>query len=327
MRRLIVGCLTLLCVPGLAFTQDSSLAATSPASLIHTSRVYFDSYYMAVRPVPSAVEHMTYGNATYAPFTADHWQVGVSPSWQFIHRTDAPRNVWGGAAMIVNYVFLDGTSSRPYAGVFLQKASIGSGTLGVQAGWLRFLTPSMALRAEARYRATGTSFEYGTYDLLLRLDPYLFGRAKGRLTSLPGFGSIDVNFAADYAVPATGRLAHSLSVSSLVAPFITRWLQAGADGWLFYEGVEQHQLELFGRAYVPIDTRLVPFGEVFTSDQTITEHSHGGRAGVRAYLTRGVALDAAFEWRNYQPFRTPGSRAFPESRLLHAGLTTQVGIR
>ena len=326
MRRLITWCLSFCSVPILALAQDSSLADTSPPGLTHTARVYFDAYYMALRPVPWAVEHMTYGDATFAPFTSDHSQVGVSPFWQLIQRTDAAHDLSGSASLIANYVFREGTRSRPYAGVFVQRGNSFE-TFGLQAGWLRFLTPSVALRTEARYRHTSYAGRDDSYDLLIRFDPYLFGRANQSLRSLPGFGAVDLNFAADYAVQATSPVAHALSVNGLLAPFITRWLQTGTDGWLFYDGVQQHQIELFGRAYLPIDTRLVPFTEVFISNETNTEDSHGARAGLRMYLTRGVAFDAAFEWRNYQPFRDKQfAFAIPESRLLHAGLTTQLGL-
>ena len=321
MRWFLAGCLAFGCAPISALAQDSSLATSSPPSLVHTARVYFDAYYAALRPVPSAVENMTYGNGTYAPFTADHWQVGVSPTWQLIERTDAARNLSGTASLIVNYVFLDGTSSRPYAGVFLERGSDSYGVYGLQAGWLRFLTPSVALRLEARYRHTSYAFNYDSYDLLVRLDPYLFGRANQSLTRLPGLGAVDLNFAAQLDLQGT------LLVNGLVAPFISRWLQAGTDGFLDYENGEQHQIELFGRAYLPVDTRLVPFAEAFASEGTNTLNSHGARAGVRAYLTRGVAFDLAFEWRNYQSLHADGfTSPIPESRLLHASLTTQLGV-
>lgn len=327
MRLFIAGCLAFGCTPIVLLAQDSSATANSPAALTRTARVYFDAYYAALHPIPSAVERMTYGTATYAPFTADHWQVGVSPTWQLIQRTDAAHELGGGASVIVNYVFLDGTTSRPYAGVFLDPGN-GSGTFGLQAGWLRFLTPSVALRTEARYRHTAGAFDDDSYDLLVRFDPYLFGRASQRITSLPGFGAVDVNFDADYSLLSTTPVfSKTLLMNGLVAPFITRWLQAGTDGYLFYNGEQQHQIELFGRAYLPIDTRLVPFADAFISNETNTQDSHGARAGVRAYLTRGVAFDAAFEWRHFLPFRINGSSfAIPESRVLHASLTTQLGV-
>ena len=320
MRWFIASCLAIGCTPILALAQDSSLAEVSPPSLVHTARVYFDAYYQALRPVPSAIENMTYGNATYAPFTTDHWQVGVSPGWQLIERTDAAHNFSGTASLFVNYLFRDGTISRPYAGVFLEHGSDSYAVIGLQAGWLRFLTPSVAVRVEARYRHSNSVYDGDSYDLLVRFDPYLFGRANRSLTGLPAFGAVDLNFAADLT-------AQALLVNGLVAPFLTRWLQAGTDGFFHYDGGQQYQIEWFGRTYLPIDTRLVPFAEAFASEGTSSVSSHGARAGVRTYLTRGVAFDLAFEWRNYQQFRANGfSSAIPESRLLHASLTTQLGV-
>ncbi|HEY7235582.1 MAG TPA: hypothetical protein VH539_15620 [Gemmatimonadaceae bacterium] len=302
-----------------------ALAGTSLAqdsSAVGKARVALDIAY--VKPVYSTFT----GTAAVMPFVNEHWQVGVSPTWE-VDGGIRPYFLAGGADAVVNYFPLGAGPSRPYFGAFASQRGAsyapGSGAYGFQAGWLRFLSPSIALRSELRFRHDGTPGSPSSTDFLLTFDPYLFGRADRSLTKPPSFGVFDATMVADYAM----RPRHALTINSTVAPFVTRWLQAGATAnmqFAFYRSSGTHALELFGRGYLPIDTRAVPFADAFVGNESIgfspeTRGSHGVRTGVRTYLTRGVALDVALQWRRYD-----GGPTLRE-RTVRATLTTQFRAR
>jgi hypothetical protein len=319
-RRLLAGVLF-----ALGTLAARSNAQDTTQSLAGSTRVALDVSYM--RPQYSLFR----GSGAVVPFVNDHWQVGFSPNWEI--DGGVQRYYYsGGAEAVANYFPLGGGISEPYIGAFASQygASFAraSGIYGLQAGWLRFLSPSVALRGEFRYRHYSLNRALDTQELLLAFDPYLFGRATRNLTTLPSLGVFDASLFADY----TMRPTHSLAVNATFAPFLTRWLQAGSSAnmlFAFYRSSGSHQLELFGRGYLPVDTRVVPFAEAFVGNESMGESyqtvgSHGTRAGVRTYLAPGVALDLAMQWRTYNgdyPLLPAPNRTF------RATLTTQFRAR
>ncbi|HKW48265.1 MAG TPA: hypothetical protein VJN70_12505 [Gemmatimonadaceae bacterium] len=319
-RRLLAGVLF-----ALGTLSAESNAQDTTQSLAGSTRVALDVSY--VRPRYSLFR----GSAAVVPFLNDHWQVGVSPTWE-VDGGVQHYYVSGGGEVVANYFPRGGGPSQPYVGVFGSQYgasfATGSGIYGLQAGWLRFLSPSVALRSEFRYRHYSLDRALDTEELLVAFDPYLFGVASRSLTALPSFGVFDATLVADY----TMRPQHSLAVNATLAPFLTRWLQAGSSAnvlFAFSSSSGSHQVELFGRGYLPLDVRLVPFGEVFVGNESVGESyetvgSRGTRAGVRTYLTPGVALDVAIQWRTY----SGGSPLIPEpNRTIRATLTTQFRAR
>jgi hypothetical protein len=319
-RRLLAGVLF-----ALGTLAGESNAQDTTQSLVGTARVALDVAYM--HPQYSRFR----GSGAVVPFVDDHWQVGFSPNWEI---DGGLRHAYysGGGEAVANYFPLGGGTSQPYVGAFASQYgasfSPGSGIYGLQAGWLRFLSPSVALRAEFRYRHYRLDRTLDSEELLVAFDPYLLGRATRSLTTLPSFGVFDASLIADY----TMHPLHSLAVNATFAPFLTRWLQAGSSAnmlFAFYRSSGSHELELFGRTYLPIDTRIVPFAEAFVGNESIGESyetvgSHGTRAGFRTYLTPGVALDCAVQWRTYDG-QIP---LLPEpNRTVRVALTTQFQAR
>jgi hypothetical protein len=315
----------LLAVALLALAPARANGQVLDSSARRATRVGLDASYG--RP-----EHSVFsGNASVVPFVSEHWQVGLSPSWEV---DGGVKNYYlaGVAEAIVNHVWLDDNGSGPFAGAFMSQrgASFAPsyGVYGLQAGWLRFLSPSVALRGELRLRRYSNAVSSPSADLIVAFDPYLFGRGARRLTTLPSFGVFDATLLADYSM----RPVHSLRINTTFAPFVTRWLQAGATAnvqFAFFRSSGTHAFELFGRGYLPVDTRVVPFADVFVSNASVgmsnsTVGSAGGRAGVRSYLTTGVALDLALQWRRYDS-ELVGANVFTPApaRTLRATLTTQ----
>jgi hypothetical protein len=309
--------------------QDTSAARPHEQSAVGSARISLDASY--ARPRFSDLE----AAATVAPFVSTHWQVGVAPAIQFV-RDNGNNYFAGSAATIANFFPRTTGGWLPYVGGYFSEGSAsfssGSGYYGGQAGLLHFLSPAVAFRAELRYRreaARGSSYE--SSDLYLTLDPYLFGRATRGLTTLPAFGVFDASVFGDLQL----RPSHMLAANGTIAPFLTHYLQAGVTGtalFTFDVNSGYHDLEWFGRAYLPVDRRVLPFADGFVAAHYLTdnetERSHGARAGVRTYLTAGVALDVAFEWRNYaaEPVGAlPMIR--PEARTVRAALTTQFRAR
>jgi len=324
-RLLAVAILALASVDANAQSRDSIAIRRPVRDVVGAVRVGFDATYG--RPDHSVFS----GSASVVPFVSEHWQVGVSPTWEVAGGARS-YYVTGLADAIVNYVWLGDKASGPYVGAFVSERgasfSPGYGVYGVQAGWLRFLSPAVALRGELRLREYSDGQSPTTADLVVTFDPYLFGRERRRLTALPSFGVFDATLLADYSM----RPSHALRINTTVAPFLNRWLQAGATAnvqFAFFRSSGTHAYELFGRGYLPVDTRVVPFADAFVSNASIgmsdrTMGSHGARAGVRSYLTAGVALDLAMQWRQYNS-ENLGTDVFtpaPE-RTVRATLTTQ----
>ena len=334
-RAFAVAVISLGLAASTAQSQDSARVRTE--SFVGSALVALDATYQ--RPGGGSDFQ---GRLTFAPFVDSHWQLGFSPTWASFSDSTNHSSV-GTVAVSANYLPLDGNVSRPYLGAYLSEGGTtgsGYGVFGLQAGWLRFLTPSSALRAEFRFRTYSTA-RFESDELLLALEPYLFGRAVQRATSLPGFGAFDVSLLADY----TMRPSKSLFFDAAAAPFLTRWLQVGgivnyerysATGWprlssgatLFPFGFAEnaHHFELFSRGYLPIQTRLVPFADAFVANESFGYSSFGSagaRLGVRSYLSAGVALDAAYQWRRF------GDVSFlpRDERTLRIGFMTQFRAR
>jgi hypothetical protein len=309
--------------------QDTSAARPREQSVVGSARISLDAYY--TRPRFSDLE----ASATVAPFVSPHWQIGVTPEIQFVSEN---RNNYfaGGAATVANFFPSTNRAWLPYVGGYFSQggASFSSayGAYGMQAGLLHFLSPAIAFRAELRYRREMVqTSHYDQSDVYLTLDPYLFGPATRSLTTLPGFGIFDANVFGDLQF----QPAHMLAASGTLAPFLTSFLQAGVTGTaLFTFDVNNgyHDLEWFGRAYLPVDRRILPFADGFVAAHYLTDNetqrSHGARAGLRSYLTAGVALDLAFEWRNFAAEAIEGVPMIrPEARTVRATLTTQFRAR
>lgn len=328
-RLLPVLALALGIARGTARAQDSASITPRAQSFAGSARVALDAQY--TRPGYPGYSQ-TQASATFAPFVADDWQVGIAPAAQFVTSAGGTQQFVGAAALIINYLPFNGSRSRPYVGAYLaeggQSATQGYGTFGLQAGWLHFLTPAVALRAEfrfLRYSSGGDPRE--SDDLLITFDPYLFGRATRSLTSIPSFGVFDATIAGDFEL----RPAHVLSISGTVAPFLNRALQTGITGDLlvaFDHNTGDHQLEWFTRGYLPVDRRVLPFADGFVARSYNPDNriggSHGARAGVRTYLTPGVALDLAMEWRNFSSTVVGSTSVLPpEQRSVRVALMTQ----
>jgi hypothetical protein len=312
--------------PGVIKAQDSVRAGWRGESFVGSTRFALDaSYQRLATGVPLITASQ--GSVVFAPIVSQHWQLGVAPSWQFEKQQSNSYYV-GTAGLLANYLLGAGEVSRPYVGLFFSETgrthSKSFHAWGGQAGWLHFLSPAIALRAELIWRRN-PAMTRG--DAIVTLNPYLFGRANERFTT-PSLGVIDVAVLADMEVTPE-RIGF---LNSTIAPFLTRWLQIGGSedlAFFFSQNEGAHELEFFGRGYLPLRTRVMPFAELFTHSSFITGEpalrAHGERAGLRTYLAPGVALDLGFEWRDYSVEHL-GTSTFrqPEERLLHVGVMTQV---
>lgn len=265
-------------------------------------------------------------NASFAPFINQHWQVAFAPALG-MNSSQLGRFVSGTAGVAANYFPGNADVSSPFVGGFFSAnaASHEPGFIawGAQGGWLRFLSPELALRTELRYRRYETPTVLHQSDVFVTFDSYLFGRARPSPRVSPGLGAVDVSALADFLFDPNKNLTMDLSA----APFLTRWLQAGGLSdflFLFDENVSQHYVEGFLRGYLPFATRAAPFAELYTSREnlqfgTTTRGSHGARLGLRSYLAPGVALDVGWEWRNF-------GDGEPELRQLRVRLAQQIRV-
>ena len=315
--------------------QERAAAGWRGASLVGSTRIAFDATYDRPNDDSDPPVSLFGGTAAAVRFVSPHWQLGVNPSWEWV--SQGSRRYYSGAAVLsANYLPLTGDVSRPYLGVTLLQGGAthasGFGAWGVQGGWIHFLSPAVALRAEARYREYSGSARLEIADVLLTFDPYIFGRANEPVTKLPGLGVFDAIVFADYQY----RPTHTGTLDASVAPFLTRWLQVGTTAnFSFYFDASDgaHYIELFGRGYLPISTRVLPFAEFFGANESlsgsngVSNRSHGERGGVRTYLTSGVALDVALQWRRF-PAQQQGKVVFAgrDERSIGATLTTQFRV-
>jgi hypothetical protein len=312
-----------------ADAQDSVRCRWRSESFVGSTRLTIDASFQrqALGGIP--VTAYSEGTIIFAPFVGERWQIGIEPTWQY-ESQQSNTSYAGALGVFANYLLPGGEVSRTYVGAFFSEAGSthakGFSSWGGQAGWLHFLSPAIALRAELIWRRSPA---FTRSDAIVTLNPYLFGRANGRLTT-SSLGVFDVAVEADMELTPE----RSGFLNSTIAPFLTDWLQIGASEqltFLFSENEGVHDLEAFGRGYLPVSTREMPFAELFTHSSFVTQEpttrSHGERAGVRTYLAPGVALDVAYQWRDYG-VQHLGSRSvrLPEDRLLHIGLLTQFRV-
>ncbi|MFN8570851.1 MAG: hypothetical protein U0132_02270 [Gemmatimonadaceae bacterium] len=239
-------------------------------------------------------------STTYLPFLTDLLQLGFGISGSSWASGDdrEPRYYGGSVAVLGNLYVGHHVDSRPYVGLFGSRGGNSHTapvtTLGGQAGWLHFLTPAAALRLEYRYRHY-VHYRRPVSEVVLYLDPYVGGRASTAPRIAPSFGSWDV-FVYSYADPrADGQWSGQL----LVAPFLTRWLQLGINADYAYFTPYQssaHQVEGFGRLYIPLASRVVPFAGAFAEAGTFSNDTkglstYGPLVGVRTYVNRDAAID------------------------------------
>lgn len=269
-----------------------------------------------------------------APFVSNHVQLGVAASGQWFKGSQGSSSYGGSIGGLGNFYFGRSSRSRPYLGAYAALTG-NTGiqtftTLGVQAGWLYFLTPGAALRLEYRYRDY-SRVTPPTREVILYLDPYVGGRATALPRAPARFGSWDV-FLRGYADPTrdgqwNGRV--------LVAPFLARWFQLGAVfDYVYFAGfdVSAHQIEGFGRLYAPIDGRIVPFAGAFAEAGTFSNDNsglstYGPFAGVRLYLHRDAALDLSIRQTRHTTLEFGGGRfRLNDEFQLHVGVVTQLRL-
>ena len=271
-------------------------------------------------------------SATVAPFVSPRWQLGLQP---LVYATGLNTSLsYGQLGAFANYYLIAHGRSRPFVGVYVAEQGgahvRGAASYGAQVGWVYFVAPSLAARAELRYRDWAIAGVDAQQYLVLSLDPHLFGSARGPVT-LPDLGVIDVAFLADIYFSR----GHQLYVQLYLAPFVTRWLQLGGSleqVFLFQYNSGSRRAEGFGRLYAPLATRIVPYADGFleagsyASDKSGLS-SFGMRGGMRYYVTPGVAFDIDLEWRKHaeQLFGTTRSR-LPEDVLVRAGVRSQVRV-
>jgi len=311
--------MTFAAVSARAQKRDSTLARLHDAPLAGSARIALSAAY---RPVAGVWEAAA--SSTFAPFINENWQLGIQPFFDVLKEPLATQYS-GTVGLLANYLFRQGNVSRPYIGVLLtESGATGSAAIvsvGAQAGWLRFVTPSIAFRAELSFRRfSGVFLDEDFTRLTLTLDPYLFGRASERLTTLPGRGAVDVTGSLQLVItPNDNGL-----LQVMVAPFLAQWFQPGLS--IIYTGSgTDPNVELFGRGYLPLATRFAPFVYLFGTANN-NANSRGARVGVRSYLTRGVALYVDWEWRNLD-ISNPNAFRPSEQHTLRASLITQFGSR
>jgi hypothetical protein len=295
-------------------------------SIVGSAAVALDAQFERFHSQYEPVQTVFLGSATIAPFVNEHWQVAFAPGWE---RNSSGSGTYysGTAALAANFFLLNPDASSPFVGAFVSAnaatRSTGYGAWGGQAGWLEFLSPSLALRTEVRFRRYETPRPADVADALLTFDSFLFGRAEPKPARLPDLGIMDISALADFVFDPN----HALTLDLSGAPFLTRWLQIGGVTdfqFLFDENVSQRYLEAFVRGYIPLGTRAAPFADLYTARENIqygtsTLGMHGARLGVRSYLAPGLALDVSWEWRN-------SGDGEVERRVLRATLRTQIRV-
>ena len=316
-----------------ADAQDTASARLRDDSFVGSARVGVSALY--AKPGYSLFSV----SALALPFVTEHLQVGLAPAFEVAGTGNDEHFFAASVAAVVNYLpsFGDHGVSRPYFGAFAaqsgQSNTSGYGVIGAQAGWLRFFSPAVALRAETRLRhyffhTSDASFA----DVLVTIDPYLFGRASRRPTMEPSLGVFDASVVAEFQLEPS----RTLQLEGSLAPFLMSWLQVGASANLDFDfdvNSSTRALEGFSRAYLPLDVRYAPFADLFIGTQSQgfdagTIGNRGARAGLRAYLTPGVALDVAMQWRAFASERVGANLVHrPEERTIRATLTTQFRAR
>jgi len=306
--------------------QDAPPSDWRARSVVGSVAVAFDATLERLAGENTPAQTFLLATASYAPFVNEHWQLGFAPGI-YTNWSSFGRLYSGTAGFIANYFPGDPKVSSPFIGAYLSAnaASNISGytVFGAHTGWLRFLSPELAVRSELRFRHYQTARPANQADVFVTFDSYLFGRARPIPTRLPDFGTVDVNVLADFVFDP----GHTLTMNLTAAPFLTRWLETGGLAsflFLFDENVSQRSIEGFARGYVPVSSRALPFADLYLGRENVqfgtsTRGTHGGRVGVRSYLAPGLALDVYWEWRNFTDLE-------PEQRQLRARLTSQIRV-
>lgn len=277
--------------------------------------------------------------AGISPFVGDHLQIGIAPAWRELRDQLNPAYQIAGSTIAARYVFGGDPHWRGYVGAFggawHAPHALDGTLLGAQVGALYFLTPALAVRAEidarrgAYYFAEPPRFT----ELLITLDPYVFGTADDVAVVPVRLGTVDV--AGEYVYERFHSVAES-GISATVAPYLSRWTQVGADGEASgsSQGYTAHRLRGFGRLYLPLTLRTQPFVEGFaettTYDETGGLTSYGGELGIRRMLNGNVALDIGLQ-RRMHPREQLGSASFrywtrePGATSLVIGMMTRIG--
>jgi hypothetical protein len=324
-RLALIAAITCVPLGRTARAQDSSRTTWRNQNFAGSAAVALDAYFERLHTAYEPLQTGFWGSANVAPFVTQHWQLGAAPTWS-TSSSALGRFSGGDVAFTANYFpWNDGASpffvgawfarygqslNRPYTGV------------GAQIGWLQFLSPNLALHAEARYRDIDTPRPQKLGDAFLTLDSYLFGRANQPPGSLPSLGTLDVSMLADFNF----QPGHSLTLDLLAAPFLTNWLQLGGASdvdFIFDESSSDRYFEGFVRGYLPLSKRFAPLVQLYADHESFTNSyslvTHGLELGARSYLAPGLALDVFWEWRNF----TNGQ---PQERLLRARLRSQIRV-
>lgn len=244
----------------------------------------------------------SYGfSAGFSPFVGEHLQIGIAPSATALDPKGGPPFHTVGGTVAARYVYGGDARWRGYVGAFgggwQAMHGLHGGLLGAQVGALYFLTPALAIRAEVDARRGAFYFlgEPRITELLLTLDPYVFGTADDAPVTPAGLGALDI--AGSYVYERISHVGES-GISGTLAPYLARWAQIGATGEAdgSSDGITSHQLRGFGRLYLPVTARTQPFAEGFAETTTFGGEgggltSYGGKVGVRRMLNGNVALD------------------------------------
>lgn len=272
--------------------------------------------------------------SSYVPFVSEHWQVGITPSYeggdfkgQLVHS-----GLLAGTANLMT----SGDRWRAYVGTLLGEENgtrqHGRMRLGAQLGALAFLERTAALRGELRWRRTTDGGYDVMADALLTIDSYVNGRAA--LPALaPELGVVDVSGQAYAAF----RFERERSIDLRIAPYLASWMQVGGElnrqsfmysnGQRMPDGVEN----VFARAYVPVSLVAAPFVQAFIErainparhgDQQIT--GYGALGGVRHHINRGAALDVGLQWRRIDAVVLGVRERRPDETTLQARIVTQL---
>jgi hypothetical protein len=305
--------------------QDSSRTTWRNESVAGSAAVSLDAYFERVHTEDEPLQTAFWGSANVAPFVTRHWQLGVAPTWA-TNSSPLGRFSGGDLAFTANYFPWNDGASPFFVGAWLarygQSLNRPNTGVGAQIGWLQFLSPNLALHAEARYRHVDTPRPQKLGDVFLTLDSYLFGRANQPPVSLPSLGTLDVSMLADFDF----QPSHALMLDLVAAPFLSRWLQIGGASDLDFildESSSDRYFAGFVRGYLPLSARFAPLAQLYADHESSTYGysvaTHGLQLGARSYLAPGLALDVFWEWRNL-------SNGQPQQRLLRARLRSQIRV-
>ncbi len=300
-------------------------------------------------------------SATTGTFLTEHVQVGVGGAYSESRSTGIVTDRQYQGQVGANYVFGGGPRWRGYAGGYVG-ASNGTSVAarsvgGAQVGALYFVEPELAINAAYTYggRVGDSGHPLGQFSV--QLQPLFFGRVDGSQPEPAGFGMSDVALSIVYYQ----RSGVTGSANGLIAPYLTRWLQVGAQAQLYRAAIgNAGALDVgptipvstatdvtgLARAYLPLSVGTQPFAGGFVTRSSLRSpdvygggHSgvttYGPVAGVRHFVSARSAIDVAIERRFSGPLSVSGStvngtvstttpRPAPHT-LFSVGLVTRIG--